>query len=237
MSTHVLLNNVDHKDLRVITRRGASYGDNVMLAITFPSEFRELQAHYPIAFRKTADGISFEPVVLFGFQDGENLFLGPELWNAAYVPLAIERQPFLIGMTNGEPLVHVDLASPRVSKADGEAVFLTHGGNTEFLERVNSTLLSIYQGVQSTPAFVDALREHALLESFVLDVELDDGSQNRLSGFYTINEDKLSALGGDAIADLHQSGYLQAIYMVLASLSNFRALIDRKNGAGRKRDA
>ena len=237
MSNHVLLNNVDHKDLRVITRRGASYGDNVMLAITFPSEFRELQAHYPIAFRKTPDGISFEPVVLFGFQDGENLFLEPELWDAAYVPLAIERQPFLIGMTNGEPLVHVDLASPRVSKADGEAVFLTHGGNTEFLERVNSTLLSIYQGVQSTPAFVDALREHGLLESFVLDVELDDGSQNRLSGFYTINEDKLSALGGDVIAGLHQSGYLQAIYMVLASLSNFRALIDRKNGAGRKQDA
>lgn len=229
MSNHVLLNNVDHKDLRVITRRGASYGDNVMLAITFPSEFCELQAHYPIAFRKTPDGTSFEPVVLFGFQEGENLFLGPNGWDAAYVPLAIERQPFLIGITNGEPLVHIDLASPRVSKADGEAVFLTHGGNTEFLENVNSTLLSIYQGVQSTPAFVTVLREHGLLESFVFDIELDDGSQNRLSGFYTINEDKLTALSGDVIARLHQNGYLQPIYMVLASLSKFRALIDRKN--------
>lgn len=230
MSNHVLLNNVDHKDLRVITARGAAYGDDAMLAITFPSEFRDLQAHYPIVFRKTLDGTSFEPVVLFGFQDRENLFLGAAGWDASYVPLAIERQPFLIGMTDGEPMVHIDLASPRISNTDGEAVFLTHGGNTEFLEHVNSTLLSIYQGLQATPAFVAALLEHALLESFVFDVELDDGSHNRLVGFYTIDEEKLNALSGEAIAHMHQAGYLQALYMVLASLSNLRALVERKNG-------
>ncbi|MEJ7806473.1 MAG: SapC family protein [Telluria sp.] len=230
MSHHVLLNNIDHKDLRIATARSATYGDDVMLAITFPAEFRDLQAHYPIVFRKTPDGTGFEPVVLFGFQERENLFLGPTGWDASYVPLAIERQPFLIGITNGEPLVHIDLDSPRVRRDDGEAVFLAHGGNTEFLERVNSTLLSIYQGVQATPPFIAALREHGLLESFVVDIELDDGSQNRLAGFYTINEDKLNALGGQAVATLHQTGYLQAIYMVVASMSNFRALINRRNG-------
>ena len=229
MPNHVLLNNIDHKDVRIVTARSASYGDDVMLAITFPAEFRDLQAHYPIVFRKTPDGASFEPVVLFGFQERENLFLGPDGWDASYVPLAIERQPFLIGITNGEPLVHIDLASPRVSAADGEAIFLTHGGNTEFLEHVNSTLLSIYQGVQATPPFIAALIEHALLESFVVDIELNDGSQNRLAGFYTINEDKLNALGVDAVGRLHRAGYLQALYMVLASMANFRALIERKN--------
>ncbi len=232
MSNHVLLNNVDHKDLRVITTRGAAYGDNVMLATTFPAEFRDLQAHYPIVFRKTADGASFEPVALFGFQENENLFLTAQGWDASYVPLAIERQPFLIGMTNGEPLVHIDAASPRVSRTEGEAVFLTHGGNTEYLEQVNSVLAAIYNGLQSTPAFIGALLEHALLESFVFDIELNDGSQNRLSGLYTINEEKLGALSADAVARLHQGGHLQAIYMTLASLSHFRALIERKNRAG-----
>jgi len=231
MPNHVLLNNVDHKDLRIITTRGARYADNVMLATTFPSEFRDLQAHYPIVFRKTGEGDSFEPVALFGFQDGENLFLDDQRWDASYLPLAIERQPFLIGITNGEPLVHVDFDSPRVSRTEGEAVFLTHGGNTEFLEQRNSILAAIYQGVQSTPAFIEALLEHALLESFVFDIELNDGSQNRLAGLYTINEEKLAALGGDAIGRLHQAGYLQAIYMVLASLSHFRDLIERKNRA------
>ena len=229
MSQHVLLNNVDHKQLRIITTRGAAWGDDTMLAPTFPAEFRQLQAHYPIVFRASADASGFEPVVLFGFQDRENLFLGPQGWEASYIPLAIERQPFLIGVSKGEALVHVDLASPRVSKTEGEAVFLDMGGNSDFLNGVNSTLLSIYQGLEETPAFIAALREHGLLESFVFEVELDNGAQHRMEGFYTINEDKLAALGSDAVARLHQAGNLQAIYMVLASLSQFRSLIDRKN--------
>lgn len=229
MSNTVLLNNVDHKHLRVITSRGARYGDEVMSAVTFPAEFRDLQAHYPIAFRKAADGVGFEALALFGFQEGENLFLGRDSWDASYLPLAIERQPFLIGIGGEELMVHVDLDSPRLSTTEGEAVFLAHGGTTEFLERMNSTLLAIHQGLQSMPAFIAALLEHELLESFVFDIELDDGSQNRLAGFYTINEERLSGLGANSLERLHKAGYLQAIYLVIASLSNFHALIQRKN--------
>ena len=229
MANTVLLNNVDHKDLRVITSRGAEYGDKVMFALTFPSEFRDLQSHYPIVFRKAGDGAAFEALALFGFQEGENLFLNRNRWDATYVPLAIERQPFLIGIGGEELMVHVDLDNPRLSATTGEPVFLAHGGTTEFLERMNSMLLTIHQGLQSMPPFVAALLEHQLLESFVLDVELDDGSQNRLAGFYTINEEKLAGLGGDVLERMNKAGYLQAIYMVVASLSNFRTLIDRKN--------
>lgn len=229
MSTTVLLNNVDHKDVKVISKRGAQFGDAVMSSITFPAEFRELQAHYPIVFRKTNDGLSFEPIALFGFQDGENLFLGGAGWDASYVPLLIERQPFLIGNAGGELMMHIDLDSPRVSMSLGEPVFLPHGGNTEFLERMNSVLLSIHQGLQSVPAFIAALMEHQLLESFVLDVELNDGSQNRLAGFYTINEEKLHNLNGVVLEQFNRVGYLQAIFMVIGSLSNFRSLIERKN--------
>lgn len=229
MPNPVLLNNVDHKDLRIVTARGARYGDNVMLAITFPSEFRKLQAHYPIVFRKGGDGIGFEAVALFGFQEGENLFLGKDGWDAADLPLTIERQPFLIGISGQELMVNVDLDSPRVSRSDGEAVFLPHGGNSEFLENMNSTLLAIHEGLQSMPAFTAALLEHELLEAFVFDIELDDGSQNRLAGFYTINEERLAALRGDALARLNEAGYLQPVYMALASLAQFRGLIERKN--------
>jgi hypothetical protein len=226
---NVLLNNVDHKDLRVVTSRGAQYGDAVMCALTFPAEFRDVQSHYPIVFRKTADGAGFEAVALFGFHEGENLFLGVNSWDAAYVPLAIERQPFLIGVGGEELMVHIDLHSPRVSNSAGEAIFLPHGGTTEYLERINSVLLAIHEGLQAARPFIAALLEHELLESFVLDIELDDGSQNRLAGFYAINEDRLGALGGDALESMHRAGYLQAIYMVVASLSNFRALIELKN--------
>jgi hypothetical protein len=67
----------------------------------------------------------------------------------------------------------------------------------------------------------------------VADIELDDGSQNRLAGFYTIHEERLAALDGAALERLNKAHYLPAIYMQIASLSNFRALIDRKNLANK----
>lgn len=230
MANTVLLNNVDHAELRVVTRRGAEYGDAVMFAQTFPDEFRNLQAHYPIVFRKTADGTTFVPMALFGLREGQNLFLGANGWDASYVPLTIERQPFLIGNAGGEWVVHVDLDSPRIAPG-GEPVFREHGGTTEFLERISSILLAIHEGLQRTPPFIAALLEHELLESFVFDVELPDGSQHRLAGFYTVNEERLSRLDGAALERLHRAGHLQAIYMVLASLSNLRCLVERLNRA------
>ena len=142
MPKPVLLNNVDHAKLRVITRRGARFGDNQMAAVTFPAEFRNVQACYPIVFRKTTDAIGFEPIALLGFQEEENLFLDGERWDAVYIPMLIERQPFLIGMggADGQELtVHIDIENPRVtfSDSEGEEVFKPHGGITDYHLHLN----------------------------------------------------------------------------------------------------
>jgi hypothetical protein len=149
-------------------------------------------------------------------------------WDAAYVPLNIERQPFLIGRHGDELNIHVDIDHPRVSRTEGQELFLPHGGTSPYLERIHSVLLTLHQGLQAMPAFVAALTEHALLESFVADIELHDGSQHRLAGFYTINEERLQALPGAALERLQRAGHLEPIYMVLASLSKFRDLIARR---------
>ena len=46
-----------------------------------------------------------------------------------------------------------------------------------------------------------------------------------------LNEERLRGLNGAALETLHEHGYLQAIYMMLASMPNFRRLVDRKNRA------
>ena len=60
-----LLNNISHKDLRVITRRGARWGDDVMSCPVTVDEFRALQAHYPVVFQPDGNG-SFLPAALLG---------------------------------------------------------------------------------------------------------------------------------------------------------------------------
>ena len=241
MVNAVLLNNIDHRDLRVDVRRGARFGDQVMSSVTFPAEFRSVQAHYPIVFRATGDG-GFQPIALFGLREGENLFLignglvgnglDGDAWDATCLPLAVERQPFLIGTADdGGLLMHIDLDSPRVGTATGQALFREHGGTTDFLDRMNSVLLALHQGLQGTAAFIDALLRHELLEPFTLDVRLDDGSRVTLAGLHAIAEERLRALDGDALARLSRDGHLEAAYMAIASLSNLRILIERMNRA------
>lgn len=231
MTNNVLLNNVDHQHLRVRTARGARYGDNVCSCVTFPLEFRGVQAHYPIVFAKSEDGTGFEPQALFGFQEGENLYLGPDGWDAPQLPMAMERLPFLIGRNGNELNIHIDLDNPRVNETEGEPLFLPYGGSTPYLERVGTLLQTIHDGLSQLPAFIAALVEYELLESFVADIELADGSSNRLFGYYTINEDRLLALPGAVLEKLNREGHLQSIYMAMASLSHFRSLVDRKQRA------
>ena len=228
MTRPALLSNLEHKDLRVITARGPQYGDNVMYAFTFPGEFRSVQAHYPIVFAKGQDG-SFTPLAMFGFHEGQNLFLKDNDWQALYLPLMMERQPFLIGNAANGKVIHIDLDSPRISEAEGERVFLEHGGNTEFLNHVSRVMGSLDEGMESTPAFIAALQEHDLLESFALDIQFRDGAQTPFRGFLHRAGGALAKLDGAALGKLHERGYLQAIYMVVASLANFRGLIERAN--------
>lgn len=227
-----LLNNVSHKDLRVITQRGAPWGDDVMSAPATPDEFRSLQAHYPIVFQPDGQG-SFMPVVLFGLEEGQNLFLTDAGWDADYLPLSMQRMLFSIGVSGADMHMMVDMASPRVSRgAEGEAVFLPHGGNSELVEKMNAVLRALHEGLEAGREFVGALVANGLLESFVLDVERPDGSHGELVGFYMIHEERLASLDAATVGMLHQADYLQPIYMAIASLSNLPRLIRRHLAKG-----
>lgn len=235
MNSHVILNNVTHKDLKINTQRSASLGDAVASVLTFPFEFRNILSHYPICFKKDEQSGEFYAAALMGFEENENLFLTESGWQASYIPLVVEREPFLIGFQaseqGGEPgrIIHVNMESPRISTTQGEPVFLPMGGNTPYLERIGSILEAIYQGQKGSKLFFDELIKHDLLEAFELSVTLNDGSENKLVGFYTVHEERLENLSGAALEALSRSGTLQHAYMALASLSNFSVLIDRKN--------
>jgi len=236
LSNFAMLNNVDHKDVRVITDRSVAYGDNVMFATTFPAEFRSVQACYPILFHKDARG-EFYPVALFGFQDGENLFLDASGWHARYVPAMIRRQPFLIGFgpaaAEGDGdrrrLLSLDMDSPRVSKERGEPLFEPLGGRTPFLEEMATLLERLYHGTEHGKEFVKALQEHGLIESVTFEITLQDGSKNQLLGFYAIDEEKVRALPDEVLGRFSREGFLMPLFMMLASTVNMAVLVELKN--------
>ena len=236
MANNALLNNVEHQDIRIITGHSAELGDDRMYALTFPFEFRNVQAYYPIMFHQDAKGELY-PIALFGFQQNENLFLDELGWNAPYIPAMIRREPFLIGYQGSKiqddedkpRVLSIDLDHPRVSKEEGELLFQPLGGRTPFLEQMANLMEDIYTGYLHNRIFMDALKEHDLLEAVTLDITLKDGSENQLLGFHTINEDKVQQLPGDVLQQFSENHMLMPLFMVLASMTNLRTLIEIKN--------
>jgi hypothetical protein len=232
MSAHSILTSEDHKEVRVRAERGADLGDAVMCCMTVPTEFRQVQSHYPILFRLNTERDSFSALAMFGFETGENLFLDGDNWDSLYVPLAIDIQPFLIGMPAdeaGEKQVHIDMASPRIGEGEGVRLFDDDGRPTPYLEGIAEKLGALDAGYQGSAAFFVALRRHKLLEPLTLDITLDDGSTNRLVGFHVVDEERLQALDAAALGELHEEGHLMPIFMAIASLGRLSALIARKN--------
>ena len=233
MSQFEILDKDKHSEVRVRTGYGAALGDAVMYVMTYPMEFRDIQSCYPILFTKDPSTGGFFAAAVMGFEPDQNLFLKDDRWDTSYVPAMVQRQPFLIA-TSGEggtenPVVSLDLDHPRVSRDEGEALFDDEGGQTEFLNQKIAVLDKLHRGLQHGTGFIDTLLQHQLLEEITLDIAFNDGSKQSLQGFYTVAEERLYQLKGDVLESLNQAGYLQPVFMAVASLSRLRDVIERRN--------
>ncbi len=239
MSNIVTLNNIDHQDLRVDTRFAAAYGHNSGLALVFPSEFAELQREYPILLQKHPDSGQYRAIALLGLLPDENLFLRDDQWQASYVPAIIAKGPFVIGIEDqslqgGEEnalVVKLDMTDPRVNHPQGQRVFLEFGGNSTYLEQINRVLQRIYQGDQLAGAMYAAFAQLDLIEPVELEITLNNGQLHRLQGNYSISREKLYALRGQALEQLHASGFLECAFYLASSLNNVKRLIQLKNAS------
>lgn len=240
-----VLNNITHEHLRVNPRFAAGLGDNLASTITYMTEFSDVQKEYPILCRKSPETGEYQAIVFFGLQKDENLFL-TEVdsanqrylgWRADYVPAVIARGPFSIGIqreiVNGsethKPIVHIDMSHPKAVAEDGQALFLENGGHSRYLHHISKVLDTINDGMHLTKLMFDAFTRYQLLDDVVLDIEFQNQEKLKITGFETINVDKLSRLNGAALEELNRSGFLQAAYFIAASMSNVRKLIDLKN--------
>ena len=229
--TIAVLNNVDHHDLRVITRHGAEFGEGVNQVLVFPTEFEAVQRDYPIVFRRDGEG-ALRPVALLGLARDENLFLDTEgEWQARYVPALLQRGPFSIAAPEspeGEPMIRVDLDHPRVSRSEGLPVFLPHGGNSAYLDHVSGILRAIYLGHHLIEPMVDAFETAGLLRAVNLEARVGETEVHAVPGVFTIDRERLAALSAGELAELHAGGFLQAAFFMAASLGNMQRLADLK---------
>lgn len=230
----VLLNNIDHQDLRLNTRGGREFGDGVNQVLVFPTEFEPAQREFPIIFRPYSDG-RLRPVALLGLDRDENLFLGPDgEWQSDHVPALLQSGPFAIAASSshsgdGDLQVLIDPDHPRISLTEGAPLFLEHGGNSPALDKLLGVLRAAYMGHRLLDPLIEALNKAGLLRPFDLQLRVGPDCAYAISDAQTIDRERLAGLTGEELATLHRIGFLQSAFMIAASLGNLQRLVDRKS--------
>lgn len=237
MSNHQVVNKADHQHVKINRGTSPELVGQQFFSVTFPWEFRSLQGEYPIFFHHDAELNALLPVALHGFENGSNLFIQNGKWQANYLPLMVQRQPFLIGQQTVEEdgeatqqrVVLLDTSSPRVGGEEGVALFDEHGGQSQYLQQVADMLETIHHGLNDAQRFVAKLNELNLIEPVTLSITLADGNKHEMVGLHTINEDRLEELDDATLRDLYKSKDLASIYYICASHSQVKRLIEFKN--------
>jgi hypothetical protein len=232
-----VLNSQSHRDVRVAAARASAGYAAVNAVGVVPREFPRLLAHYPVFFTKSAEPDQFELAALLGFSRQENLFLLDGRWDADYVPLQIQRQPFSVaprrveGAQGAQPALDValDLNSPLVQTQEGERLFQEDGQPTKFLQNITSMLSALVSGSREGYAFAGRLAELNLIEPVRIEIEFVDGSDTKLEGLYRISSAVLKALPAAQLGELRDREFLEWMYFQMASVAHVSTLLARKN--------
>jgi hypothetical protein len=231
----VALDSHTHRELRFEAARANRDAANTNIVSVIPREFRRLLAHYPIFFTKSTDSGQFEPAALLGFERGENLFASEGVWDASYVPLQIQRQPFALiprAAAAGAPAsldLAIDLSNPNVQANTGDRLFADDGQPSKFLQHISSTLSALVAGSREAYAFTAKLAQFNLLETVRLEIEFVNGTDTKLEGLYWIAETAVKALSAAQLAELLDLQYLEWMYFQIGSLTHVAGLVARKN--------
>ncbi len=232
---HQMVDNITHKNTKINQENHKFFGEESRLIRVVPTEFRQLVTEYPIYFAKNFSTNEFELAAVVGFDEKENLFLNGQTWKANYLPLDVQRKPFLMGFkeedknTREEPMVYLDADDPRVNEDEGEELFLEFGGTSPYMQRMSSILNELYNGEKFTRAFSKTLNDMELIESVRFEIKFVNNEFRNFEGLYVIHEEKLRDLDEDKVIELHKKGYLQLAHFMLASTDNISKLISWKN--------
>lgn len=237
MSKVIVLNNVDHKNLKVDTRPESTDINQVNRSLVHATEISELHKEFPLVFYKHHETEQLQLHAILGLEKDENLFIGKGGWNSRFVPALLARGPFSLGYKKTQedgqpptdPVICIDTDDPRVNTEQGEDVFLQFGGEAPYLEYVKKALQTIDSGIQFDKTLFTLVESMDLLEPVSIQIKLSNVEEINFSDYYTINQQKLSTLDSESLSKLNQYGVLSLLYFVLSSMGNFQQLIALKN--------
>ena len=236
MSTQLLFYNeatpvtVDrHKDLAIKAGLSYEFAKKVNSVPLTAVEFAQAAAEYPIVFAGTEEAVM--PAVILGVRESENLYVDDSgAWRGKYIPLFVRRYPFVFSTdkTGKNFILHIDESFDGCNREGrGERLFDNDGQQTQYLRSVLN-FLQDYQGrFMRTKQYCDRLKSLELLQPMQAQFNLTSGERRSLSGFMTVDREKLKAVSVEDLETMFRNEELECTYLHLHSLRHFGDMIER----------
>lgn len=225
---YIPLDKNKHKDLHVKINGDFTHTKDTHLAAASIREYAQIAGCMPIIFIKDPKSDTTHSVAMLGIEQGVNLFMQSGKWTGHVVPLNVQRYPFDVRPDGDKLGVFIDESSDLVGK-EGEPLFIDDAPSP-FLDNRQKLLSELANSEMATREFVKKLQDLGLLHPIIIRAQYVSGQQRNINGMLTISEKKLQALDAEAIADLHKTGYLGAIYAILLSLGQLNRLVQLTQG-------
>lgn len=219
-----------HLNIKVKPIDNFDFVSDTHIASIMVHEFSRASSIYPIVFLEDKEQDQFRPVVLVGLEEGENLFVQDNKWNASYIPAIIRRYPFALAQTGeeGRYTVCIDEESEFVNEEEGQALFDEDGEAGEVIERVKKYLTELQQMEQFTKEFCDYMKSNNMFTPLNMKVRVGDEVKN-INGAYVINEERFNSLSDEKFLELRTKKYIPVTYAHLSSLAQIERLIGFKD--------
>ena len=186
-------------------------------------EFPLVARHYPIAFVGGSDPY---PAAIVGLKEG-NLFIdGEGAWKpGCYVPAYVRRYPFIFADDKDRGLLSLCIDEEVLTGEGGQPLF-EDDKPTAATDRALEFCKSYHAAAMPTQAFSKAVVEQDLLSDRQATAQLNDGGSFVLTGFKTLDGEKISKLPGDVLADWNAKGWLSPLFAMAQSMTNWGELVD-----------
>lgn len=219
------------KHAKTCVKAGTSYAfaSKVNSVPLTASEFADAAAEYPVVF--AGEGENVIPTAILGVAGEKNAYVNADgSWAGRYVPAFIRRYPFVFSQqTDSDQLVlHIDESFEGVNTDDrGERLFDADGNQTQYLKNVLAFLQDYQARFNRSQTYCRRLVELDLLRPMQAQFTMPGGEQRSLTGFMTVDREKLKALDKDTLAAMMSTDELECTFLHLASLRHFGQVADR----------
>lgn len=215
-----------HQEVR-IQGNNFNFARTCQTAILAAVELNQAIKDFPVVFVKENE--HFLPLAVFALQQNQNLFVDADgQWTARYIPAFIRRYPFVpaLGQKPEDPMtVCIDEAAECISKEAGEPLFVD-GKNSALLDNAIKLLDDYKLQTDVTQVLVKQLADAGLLSEKTVNLQINGGPTFNLTGFLTLDTEKMAALTPAAVYELVKSGAMHIAYLHLTSLDNWNYLIN-----------